>query len=208
MRTPTLAAFVMILGLAVGSQPAGAAPAPQVYQTTAWVVGNYTSTPAESQDAFVLRVAEALAAWTDKTGTEACGPIVRTPTGAMQVTLTTEKSQVVCLISVQPPSGDTLTGNTIHSHPTDGGRHKVRLTHNDINALQALGRGDFVASLRGLDIREVDAEPDTFSPDDYAAGPGYLVVGGRLLYQHGPDTAKQMAVLPGISSASLAGAAH
>lgn len=187
-----IAASLVVLG---GIEPASAADAPQAYHATAWIVGNYTATPGESKDAFVLRVAEALKHWTDSTGTEACGVIARDATGALQVVLTTEKSQVVCLIPTSAPGGGTLSGDSIHSHPTDGGRHKVRLTTQDLAALREMGRGGFVDMLRRMDIRQVDAEPDTFSPDDYATGPGYLVVGSRLLYQHGQGTAAQVAAL-------------
>lgn len=190
---PIVLAFLAAVLLSFS--PADHAADVAAYKTQAWLVGSYTSNPGESRDAFVLRVAGALKAWTDATGTEACGPIVRTATG-YAVTLTTEKSQVVCLISIQAPAGDTLTGDSIHSHPTDGGRRKVRLTTQDMAALRALGRGGFVDMLRRMDIRQVDAEPDTFSPDDYATGAGYLVVGSRLLYQHGQGTARLVATLP------------
>lgn len=198
--TVLMAVCVFALLALVGIQPARAA-APQAYKVTAWVVGTYTSAAGADKGAFVLRVAEALKAWTDKTGTEACGPIVRTARGALQVTLTTEKSQVVCLISTQAPAGDTLTGDSIHSHPTDGGRRRVRLTTLDLAALRALGRSGFVSMLQNLDVRQVDAEPDTFSPDDYATGSGYLVVGSRLLYQHGEGTAALVTALPATDEA-------
>lgn len=186
-------ASLVVLG---GIEPASAGGATQSYKTTAWVVGIYTATPGERRDAFVLRVAQVLKGWTDETGTEACGVIARDDAGALQVVLTTERSQVVCLIPISAPGGGTLTGDSIHSHPADGGRHKVRLTVQDLAALRALGRGGFVDMLRRMDIRQVDAEPDTFSVDDYATGHGYLVVGDSLLYQHGPGTATRVAVLP------------
>lgn len=200
-RLTVLMAVCVFASLALVGIPPARAAAPQAYKVTAWVVGTYTSEVGADKGAFVLKVAEALKAWTDKTGTEACGPIVRTASGALQVTLTTEKSQVVCLISTQAPAGVTLTGDSIHSHPTDGGRRKVRLTTRDLAALRALGRSGFVSMLQNLDIRQVDAEPDTFSPDDYATGSGYLVVGSRLLYQHGVGTAALVTALPATDEA-------
>lgn len=199
MRSLRLSALIVVCAFALVAfaeiRPAHA-EAPQAYKLTAWVVGTYTSEVGEGKTAFVLRVAKALKGWTDATGTEACGPIIRTESGALQVTLTTEKSQVVCLISIRAPAGDALTGDSIHSHPTDGGRHKVRLTTLDLAALRALGRSGFVSMLQNLGVRQVDAEPDTFSADDYATGSGYLVVGSRLLYQHGQGTAAIVSTLP------------
>lgn len=183
-----------VLGL--GSIPAFGSE-PEVFKVQAWEVGTYTSTPGESHDAFVRRVAQALKAWTDETGTEACGPIEQAKDGTYSVQLTTEKAQTVCLQSTAPVAGMAYTGDNIHSHPSaKNGGYTVRLTGQDLVALEALGRGKLVDDLRRFHIRTLHAEPDTFSDDDYASGPGYLVVKGRLLYQHGKGTAAVVATLP------------
>jgi hypothetical protein len=168
---------------------------PETFQVQAWVVGTYTSHAGESRDAFVLRVAEALKAWTDETGTEACGPIAKEKDGTYYVQLTTEKAQTVCLRSTVMPAGMTYTGDNIHSHPWKDGRSQVKLTSHDLAVLEALGEVQLVDEMRRMGIRVVHAEPSTFSPDDYAGGPGYLVVRGQLLYQHGEGTAHQVATL-------------
>jgi len=183
-----------VLGL--GSIPALGSE-PEVFKVHAWEVGTYTSTPGESHDVFVLRVAEALKTWTDETGTEACGPIEQAKDGTFSVQLTTEKAQTVCLRSTAPVAGMTYTGDSIHSHPAaKNGGYTVRLKGQDLEALEALGQVKLVDDLRRFHIRTLPAEPDTFSDDDYAGGPGYLVVKGQLLYQHGKGTAHEVASLP------------
>lgn len=188
-------AWLVVLLWVAGSIPAFGSE-PEVFKVQAWEVGTFTSAPGESHDAFVLRVAEALKTWTDDTGTEACGPIVQAKDGTYSVQLTTEKAQTVCLRSTVMPDGMTYTGDSIHSHPAmkDGG-HQVRLTTHDFDVLEAMGRVKLVDDMRRMHIRTVEAEPDTFSADDYAAGPGYLVVKGQLLYQHGEGTAQVVATL-------------
>lgn len=186
------AALMLFVGLS--SMPAMAAP--QVFKTEAWVVGNFTSTPGESHDAFVVRVATALRAWTDETGTEACGPIVQAKDGTYSVQLTSEKAQTLCIQSISAPAGMKLTGDSIHSHPTaNGGGTTVRLTGHDLAALEAAGRIKLVNELRRFNIRTLRMEPNTFSPDDYAGGHGYLVIGDKLLYQNGKGTARTIAVI-------------
>lgn len=169
---------------------------PEQFKVQAWSVGQFTSKTNESHDAFVLRVAQALKAWTDQTGTEACGPIAKTKDGHYFVELTTEKAQTVCLRSTVMPEGMTYTGDSIHSHPFKEGTSQIRLTSHDLAVLDEMGEVQFVDELRRMDIRSVHAEPDTFSPDDYAAGPGYLVVKGQLLYQHGKGTSHLVAEVP------------
>lgn len=176
--------FVSLFSLSIQAHP-------QVIKLEAWVVGDYSSNPGESYDAFVLRVATALAQWTNDTGTEACGPIEQAKDGTYHVQLTTEKAQTACLQSIVAGPGMTYTGDNIHSHPAaKNGGYTVRLTGHDLAALEALGRMKLVNELRRFNIRTLPVEPDTFSPDDYASGPGYLVVKGQLLHQHGKGTSQ------------------
>lgn len=192
--TKWFAALVGLLLSVAGSIPAFAKE-PEVFKVQAWVVGTFTSTPGESHDAFVLRVGQALKAWTDETGTEACGPIAQAKDGSYFVQLTTEKAQTVCLRSTVMPEGMTYTGDNIHSHPHKAAE-TVRLTARDKAALRALGEVKTVDDMERLGITRVHIEADDFSPDDYAGGPGYLVVNGTLRYQHGKGTSHAVAPLP------------
>ncbi|WP_243043053.1 hypothetical protein [Dyella sedimenti] len=146
----------------------------------------------------MLRVAEALKTWMDDTGTEACGPIAQAKDGKYFVQLATEKAQTVCLRAIMMPDSMADTGGDIHSHPVaKNGGYTVRLTTQDFVALEALGRVKLVDDMRRMNIRTLPLEPDTFSPNGYAAGPGYLVVKGQLLYQHGEGTARVNGAIAG-----------
>ncbi|RDI99401.1 hypothetical protein DVT68_00620 [Dyella solisilvae] len=157
-------------------------------------MGAYVSVPGEQHDAFVLRVAEALKAWTDQTGTEACGSIARTNDGGYYVQLTTLKAQMVCLRSTVMPDGMTYTGDDIHSHVH---RHpgNVTVTFQDEAAMDEVGEQGTLENMRRLGIHTVHVDSVDFSDDDYAGGPGYLVVNDTLRYQHGRGTSVKVADL-------------
>lgn len=186
--------LVLCLATAAGSLSAHATPT--TFKGQAWVVGAYTSVPGEQHDAFVLRVAEALKAWTDQSGTEACGPIARTNEGRYYVQLTTLNAQMVCLRSTVMPEGMIYTGEDIHSHVH---RHpgSVAVTFEDQAALREVGEQQMLENMRRLGIRVVQVDPVDFSDDDYAGGAGYLVVNDTLRYQHGRGTSVKVADLNG-----------
>ncbi|MFC4528159.1 hypothetical protein ISN76_14145 [Dyella halodurans] len=186
--------LLLCLATTAGSLSALATPA--TYKGQAWVVGTYVSDSNEQHDAFVLRVAEALKTWTDQTGTEACGPIARTGDGRYYVQLTTLKAQIVCLRSTVMPEGMTYTGEDIHSHAR---RHpgSVTVTFQDQIAMREVGEERMLDNMRRLGIHVVQVDGVDFSEDDYAGGPGYLVVNETLRYQHGRGTSVKVADLNG-----------
>lgn len=158
---------------------------PPLVKVQAWEVGTYTSNTGETKDAFVLRVAAVLDEWSRTEHTEACGPIAQYPDGRYVVALTTEKAQTMCIQSTAPPAGAVLTGDTIHNHPEPTSRSgMVRLGADDAVALRA-AKDDMWRCARRRSGCWVNVKPYEFSGADYNGGAGYLVVAGRLLYQHG-----------------------
>jgi hypothetical protein len=182
-----MTAFLLMAILGLGLVPkAEAEPKPQ--SVPAWLVGTYISHAGETKIEFIHDVAEALKNWAEDTRTEACGPIAVKPDGSYIVVLTTQKSQIMCVISVVAPDGAKLTGDSIHDHPTFLDKSGVRLTDDDHNALEAVGDTAMADCSAHHRTCWVNAEPADFSNDDYAGGHGYLVSMGRLLYQNGKDT--------------------
>lgn len=178
-----LRALIVLFALALASTAAVARDT-----VPAWVVGTFTSEAGETKDVFLRRVGHALTDWADTTATEACGRIGKLPDGRLSVLITTQKAQTVCVISDTVAAGQTDTKETIHIHPGDG-RTSIQLTTYDRQTFRALHQ------FRYAEARVLDAEPIGFSQDDYEGGPGYLIAGGRLLYQHGKDTSQDLGAL-------------
>ena len=148
-------------------------------------IGVYTSQPGETLHAFLLRLAPVLRDYTRRTGTEACGAIAKDAAG-YGVALGSNESQIGCLAGeAGVPAGMTWTGETIHSHPAGSFFY---LTRNDRKLAWATHAEDPGA-------RTFEASPNGFSDTDYASGPGYLVAGGRLLYESRPHQQEVVGVV-------------
>jgi hypothetical protein len=153
-------------------------------------VGTYTSQPGESYVAFVTRVAQTLNAWSLQNHQEACGAFAKAANGTYQIQLTTEHSQLVCLITVEAPAGMALVGDSLHSHvaSTDSSG-EYRVTDADRAAFKAMGDWTHASKSNRWEKGEGGNDKITnFSNDDYDSGPGYLVAEGQLLHQHGRGT--------------------
>lgn len=100
--------------------------------------------------------------------------IIAEKDGAYSVVVGTSESPTYC-DSQMIYTGWASTGETIHSHPVTNGV---------------------------LDGREVLIH--TFSEGDYAAGPGYLVDHGKLIYQRGKGTESVVADIPNLAEESVA----
>jgi len=148
-------------------------------QATDWGrtrVGDYESTPVETQIDFLKRVGRDMHQFTRSTGFEVCGAIANKD-GIYSVHLTTDGVPHGCVIDASlVKDGHTFTGETIHSHShqavlqMDGRARKWSAKYGNGQAggtLRNDGRGGF-------------------SRADYAGGPGWLVAGGQLLHQNGP----------------------
>lgn len=136
-----------------------------------------TSEEGESLDAFAVRIAPQLVAFSDETGYEACGMLARQG-DRFGVVVGTNQSHVACAsFSSKVPNGMASLGESIHSH----GNGAARLNRND---LRFLGLAEDPRSHRthGMVYGQDRAQ---FSERDLDAGPGYLATPTGVLYQKG-----------------------
>jgi len=128
-------------------------------------------------EAFAVRVAYVLRAWTATHGVEAIGNLCRTPDGARWGTvLLTVGAHVASPVTNACPDGMLATGVDIHSHP----QHQ-QYRPNAIDQV-FLGR-----SFSGDE--RINTFPDRFSDDDFVH-PGYMVGRNGLHYQGGRDAVR------------------
>lgn len=130
----------------------------------------------ESKSQFIDRVAVVLDKWIHDSKFEACGQLAANEAGNMSVVIVTVHAHGFCAT----PEGAVVegykwVGESIHVHP-----NYRWYTATDID--QAV-----VGAVPGS---RVVVDPRTFSDGDYKDGAGYLVTGGRVLYQNGRGTAK------------------
>jgi hypothetical protein len=182
MKTILLTAAIAL----AASFPVGAHEL-NVSETTSLPVSQvsvFHSVAGEGLSAFIKRIAPDFAAYTEKTGHEACGVVAVTTKendgtvdGAFSVAMGSIGSQVACANGAVE-EGYTSLGRTIHSHPQ---KRAVRLTALDMKA-----RGTPAGKLRTENLNNCE-----FSEQDYTA-PGYLVTCGKVFTQSGRGTAKEL----------------
>lgn len=150
------------------------------------IVLDFTSEEGETKDAFVYRVATFMNGWTHYNGVEACGFLLQRGE-SYAVVVGTSDSQIHCDNTFGKKDYEN-TGVTIHTHPTPRADGKIKLTDRSRKFLGGAydGRNFFAI------------ERKQFSKGDYAAGAGYLVTEGVLLYQEGVGTRKVVADLPAV----------
>lgn len=181
---------LLVLLLAFLASPAFASE-PREVQVKAHLLGSHVSAPGETKEAFVLRVAAEMQRWTDRTGNEACG-VLTTDGQRWGVSLTTQQAQVLCFFAREVvPAGMTATDENIHSHPTPDKGH-LRITAETRQVLRDVGDRVLLKRVKDANGGRLRVEVEGFSTDDYAAGPGYLVVNGRLYFQAGRGTQREV----------------
>ncbi|WP_303636565.1 hypothetical protein [Stenotrophomonas tuberculopleuritidis] len=174
--------FMVLALLACGQAWAHGGSSPKPVSAKAWPVATYTSELGEAKEAFLLRIAPEIAAWTEENQAEACAFVAKAKGedrwGLKVITL---RSQFECVFAYGvAPEGMETTSETFHSHPPTSKGGYIKLTEATRAAAVALGD----ASLRG--VREMRIENGgEFSERDFDAGPGYLITNGRLLFQNG-----------------------
>lgn len=143
------------------------------------------SEPGESLDGFVLRLAPVLDAFTARTEWEACGVLAQDEAGRYAAVIGSVQASLSCATSTENvPEGFVAMGQSIHSHPATP---DVRPTPSD-EAIQRMH------GIRGAAYKAVKKNTGSkgFSPVDFQAGPGYLVVAGKVLHQHGLRTTREV----------------
>lgn len=138
-----------------------------------------------SKDQFAAKVARPLAEYTKRTQYEACAQICKTDDGSWGASITTVQSHVLCPITSACPGNTKPIGEGIHSHPT--------------GASYAINEADKLVLLSGpfyrLGAKEKRGRTDVFSPEDFKAGPGYMVTDkGRLMHQDGPKKVRIISI--------------
>jgi hypothetical protein len=135
------------------------------------------SSPGESQDAFVVRIAPQLRAWSDTTKMEACASI-SVKDGIYAAVVGTSKSHLGCAIySAKRPEGFAFTGDSIHSH---GGNNRFRMNDADriFQNVSGDARSGYTAVVYGQEL-------SSFSETDLHGAPGYLATINGVMYQDG-----------------------
>ena len=144
----------------------------------------------EDLESFVLRAGVLFRNYTATMGYEACGLILQNGSGQWAIPVVTNHSQVACALPEPDLEGFTQTGMTIHSHPTQS-----TVVSNAADRAFASIRGKGSSPHR--QHRRQSVNPNAFSSVDYASGPGYLVVGDRVMFQQGRGTEREVGTLPG-----------
>jgi len=158
------------------------------------------SEPGEDKIAFLKRVGTLLVEHSDRTGHEACGQVCQNwDSTQYAVQVVTNDAHIMCAMWTTCPTGYLPTGQNIHSHCP--GPRRLRANLNDM-ALSAN------RIKRGSQLKPCD--PNRFSDQDFAAGPGFLATPERLLFQSGRDTVEDMGALhsSAVAAGIAAGAAH
>lgn len=153
-------------------------------------IGAMTSQPEESKEAFLVRLAQTMDAFTRATGHEACGLILKSNEAeTYKVRLTTNRAHISCTMMSFREPGFHPIGEDIHSHPRIVGGVKS-------NRPDMRNRSDLRCGNRIIIYDE------TFSEVDFNNGPGYLVSRGRLLFQRGAQwPMRQVATFEAIEQA-------
>lgn len=173
--------FALALVASLFAAPVAAAP-------TLQHVAELVSEQGEPLEDFVLRIAPVLDRYTHETGFEACGMVAQSADGErFGVRLGSTKGAMTCeMRRSNVPEGMTALRLSIHSHP-----HKpvVMPTAADVSFYAGTQASNGRMIQRGRPERVGGA---FFSVGDYASGPGYLVSEGRVLYQQGKGTERDL----------------
>ncbi len=165
-----------------------AAMAPAFAAPSLTHVAELVSEQGEHLEDFVLRIAPMLDRYTRETGFEACGMVAQSPDGErFGVRLGTSQGAMTCeMRRSNVPAGMTALRLSIHSHP-----HKPTIlpTAADVAFYAGTQAANGRMVLRGRPQRVGGA---FFSSGDYASGPGYLVSDGRVLYQEGKGSERDL----------------
>lgn len=147
-----------------------------------WVVGQCQG--GSDKEAFVRQVAHQASIWTAKQGFEVCGRLSQDESGNWGMTLTTNYSQLACLVTDGlAPSGYTVVGEKFHTHPNADAHGVVELHPYTVQLATELGE----THLDGLSHVRL-SNPSGFSGRDLDMGGGYLAAQGRLLFHKDGQT--------------------
>ena len=148
------------------------------------------SRPGEELEDFVLRAGVLFRNYTAAMSYEACGLILQNGEGRWAIPVVTNHSQIGCAMPTPTLAGYSMSGMTIHSHPTE---HTITANAAD-RTFSSTRPGERQNAQRQQ--RRQTVNPHVFSAIDYASGPGYLVVGDKVMFQRGRGTERDVGTLP------------
>lgn len=152
-------------------------------------LGTWMSQAGEAKEDFLMRAGSVLQAFAAGSGYEACGTVWQKDGRSWAVPLTTNIAHAGCVatnLRLQE-AGWSMTVDTIHVHPQQ--------SSYSVNSADRLLLG--MPLSRGAARTAIGhSEGDGFSNQDFLAGPGYVVAGGRLMHQHGRTTVRDLGEVP------------
>jgi len=168
--------------IADGQQVQGLGPDNQPLILTA--LHEFDSQAGEDKATFLKRVGRFMQTYSATTTFEACGSIWRNADDTQwSVQIATTSSHVECIVITERPNDNAalvMTDESIHSHPL-----KAELKANAVDARLS-------GHVEGHKLALFNA---TFSPDDLAAGPGYLIANRHLQHQRGAGTQEDLGAI-------------
>ena len=164
-----------------------------------WVVGQCHAPASTQKEDFIRQVAFQASSWTDSTGFEVCGRLARDEQGAWAMTLTTNYSQLACLVvDGLAPEDYTVIGDKFHTHPAPDELGRIAIHPHTRQFTSAQGSH----ILDGLTHIQL-SNPQGFSNQDLLNGGGYLATAGRLLFHKDGQTQDLGLVEPSTPVCSL-----
>jgi hypothetical protein len=184
-----LIAFASEVGSSSVSFPSKITFGPRAQSVNVKPIAPLISSSGESLTAFLLRAGTIFRGFTAGSGLEACSAICRSTSGQYGLFIVTNESHVGCAVIDLCPSGMSVTGESIHSHP----QFKT-FTVNRADKAFIEARSDNGAIIQSGST-QLGSAAYGFSETDYEGGPGYLVDGDVLRYQKGSGTSRNVGVI-------------
>lgn len=150
----------------------------------------FVSNPNEDLEAFLVRISPQAEAFTLNTGWEVCGFVAQNKDGKYGLRLASTRGAVSCGMSANNvPFGMTATKMTYHTHPE--GNARPTSADAEFYAENPAVSGRMLKVGKPLKVGVGGKGSAVFSEGDYVA-PGYLVAEGKLMYQEGKGTERDV----------------
>lgn len=165
----------------------------------------FTSAPGEDKTAFLTRVGGYMEAVSAATTFETCAVVWDRSGGGYQLQVVSSRTHTMCVAVMPAPSDETgltmetsvLNGQTlpviIHSHPLVSHYFATQTDESAVGPTERAGSKHEIYNA-------------TFSPDDRAAGAGYLVAGHQVMYQDGSGNRHHDQTVGAVTAAALSDA--
>lgn len=150
----------------------------------------FVSQDNEKLEDFLLRISPLAEQFTVMTGWEVCGFVAQGKNGQYGLRLSSNRGAISCNISSNNvPFGMTAMRMTYHTHPE--GNARPTAADAEFYADNPATSGRMVKVGKPVKIGIGNKGSDIFSDGDYAA-PGYLAAEGKLMYQEGKGSERDV----------------